>query len=55
MVEYIVSLFGNQFTVDEFYDGIEVQKMLSTIIECVNDIVDRAGKAVGSDPNNPNM
>lgn len=52
LVAYVVDMFDNQFTVDEFYDGIESHKILSTITGCINSVVNPAVESVGdSDPN----
>ena len=39
MVDYLVNLFGKQFTRDEFYDGIASDKILSTFTECVQGVM----------------
>lgn len=39
MVVFVTELFGNQFTIDEFYDGIAADKLMSTIIDCINAVV----------------
>lgn len=39
MVNYIVDIFGKQFTLDEFYDGIEANKIISTFTDLVEEIV----------------
>lgn len=53
VVDYVVELFGKQFTRDEFYDGIEAGKLIPTIVDCVNQVVGKATEAIGadSDPN----
>ena len=38
MAAYIVDIYGKQFTIDEFYDGIEADKILSTFKECVDKV-----------------
>lgn len=39
MVDYLVALFDKQFTRDEFYNGIESDKMMDTFTECVRGVV----------------
>jgi hypothetical protein len=51
MVDYVVELFGKQFTRDEFYDGIQAAKLLPTITDCIDKVVSGASEAVGVDPN----
>lgn len=38
MVKYIVDMFGKQFTFDQFYDGIEANKIMPTFTDLVNEI-----------------
>jgi hypothetical protein len=49
LVSYVVELFNNQFTVDEFYDGISADKLTSTIVYCINKVVGAVG--TNKDPN----
>jgi len=39
MVDYLVNLFGKQFTRDEFYDGIASDKITDTFVECVQGVM----------------
>lgn len=48
-VDYVVELFGGQFTRDEFYDGIEAGKLIPTVVDCVNQVVGKATEAIGAD------
>lgn len=43
MVDYIVEIFGNKFTREEFYEGIEGNKILDTFTKCINEVM---GKTV---------
>ena len=38
MVNYIVDIFGNQFTSDNFYDGYAADKVLETFNNCVLEV-----------------
>jgi hypothetical protein len=49
LVSYVVELFNNQFTIDDVYDGIPADKLISTILDCINSVVGVAGKS--NDPN----
>jgi hypothetical protein len=55
IVEYIVNLYGKQFTMDELYDGISSEELISTFMECVNEITGQLTKKLNSisDPNAP--
>lgn len=52
-VEYMAELYGNQFTAEEYYDGIPGDKVVSTILEHRNEIIRASNKALGidTDPN----
>lgn len=53
MVDYVVELFGKQFTIDEFYDGISASQLIKTITNCLNEVIRGAAKATEDlqDPN----
>lgn len=53
LVDYVVDIFKGQFTRDEFYDGVEANQLLNTIVGCINEIVGKTQKATSelSDPN----
>lgn len=38
MVNYIVDIFGNQFTSDDFYDGYAADKVIETFNACVLEV-----------------
>lgn len=39
LVDYVVELFGNQFTRDSLYDGLESKELIPTITRCINEVV----------------
>lgn len=45
MVDYIVELFGNQFTRDQFYDGLAAKDLISTITRCINEVTGQMNEA----------
>lgn len=51
LVDYAVKLFNNQFTIDEFYDGIDAEQLLPTVMDCVNNVVGTIGAKVEQFPN----
>lgn len=55
MVDFVVDIFGNQFSRDQFYDGIAANKLISTVTDCINEVVGSASLALGVDPNAPNV
>jgi hypothetical protein len=54
LVNYVVDLFDKQFTLDEFYDGIDSRMIMRTIIDCVNTVTNGASEAIGADASDPN-
>lgn len=36
--KYICDVFGNKFTIDEFYDGIDAREILPTFLNCIKEI-----------------
>lgn len=52
LVNYVVDLFGKQFTIDEFYDGVQAKELISTIMRCVQEVTGQVSQAAGvTDPN----
>lgn len=52
LVDYIVELFGNKFTRDEVYDGLSSKDLLSTITNCINEVVSGMTGATGGEGKN---
>jgi hypothetical protein len=38
LVDYVVDIYGSQFTRDDYYDGVPAHKLLSTIMETAKQI-----------------
>jgi len=52
LVNYVVDLFGKQFTIDEFYDGVQAKELISTIMGCIQEVTGQVTQAAGvTDPN----
>lgn len=43
LVEFIVNVFNQQFTVDEFWDGIEASKLQDEIMRVFNEVLKTGG------------
>lgn len=41
IVQYIVDVYGNQFTVDEFYDGVDVADIFPIYLDTINAVIDK--------------
>lgn len=39
VIQLVVNVYGKQFTVDEFYDGTDVRKMLKVITDTITFVV----------------
>lgn len=53
LVEYVANVYGDKFTIDEFYDGIDARIMLDVIGDTIQGIVNGTIEAAGGtkDPN----
>ncbi len=49
LTDYVVELFGRQFTRDDLYDGLGSQELLPTIERCIQGVVGSLGKAKSDD------
>ncbi len=52
LMDYIVELFGNQFTRDELYDGLASKDLIPTITRCINEVVGAVGEATTGEGKN---
>lgn len=51
MVNFVVEVFGNKFTLDDVYDGINVENIVPEMIRCVQEVVKRFSSKVNNLPN----
>ncbi|PFB43974.1 hypothetical protein CN404_29890 [Bacillus thuringiensis] len=47
MVQYVVKVYGEQFTLDQYWDGVDARKFLSTTTEVMNAIINETVEAAG--------
>lgn len=52
LIDYVVELFGSQFTRDEVYDGLSSKDLLSTITNCINEVVGGMTESTGGEGKN---
>ncbi|MFS0822176.1 phage tail assembly chaperone G [Bacillus sp. 1P02SD] len=52
LIEFCVNAFGKQFTVDEFWDGIDARKLDSEVMRIYNEILSFGGLTVESNEGN---
>lgn len=52
LMDYIVELFGNQFTRDELYDGLASKDLISTITRCINEVVGEVSSVTAGEGKN---
>lgn len=55
MVGFVADAYGKQFTIDQFYDGIESNKLIGTVTQTIHAIIGRSTKAMGVDESDPNQ
>ncbi|MDQ7095942.1 hypothetical protein REC12_20315 [Desulfosporosinus sp. PR] len=46
LVGYVADLFGGQFTIDDVYDGLDADRLLPTLMDCINTVVGTMGAKV---------
>ena len=52
VVQYIVDVFGNQFTVDEFYDGVDVADIFPIYLDTINAVIEKFQSKIQMFPQN---
>ncbi|MGF9830934.1 hypothetical protein ABEX57_19050 [Bacillus anthracis] len=60
MVQYVVHVYGEQFTVDQYWDGVDARKFLLITTNVINALVNETIEAAGANPvadgaENPNV
>lgn len=55
MAGFVAEAYGKQFSIDQFYDGIQSDKLIPTVTQTINAVVGRSTKALGVDENDPNQ
>lgn len=51
LVDFIVELYGNKFTRDDFYDFLDADKLIETLNHSINGIVGTLEEKLNSFPN----
>lgn len=55
MAGFVTEAYGKQFSIDEFYDGIQSNQLVTTVTQTINAVVGRSTAALGVDANDPNQ
>ncbi|AXO98651.1 hypothetical protein BK749_16500 [Bacillus thuringiensis serovar vazensis] len=50
MVQFVVKVYDGQFTLDQYWDGIDARKFLSTTSDVINAIINETVEAAGGNP-----
>ncbi|QGG47351.1 phage tail assembly chaperone G [Heliorestis convoluta] len=50
LIDYLVQLFGNQFTIDDVYDGLPSKELIPTLMGCIQEVVGEMGTVTQGDP-----
>lgn len=51
LVDFVVELYGNKFSRDDFYDGLDADKLIETLNNSINGIVGNLGQKLNEFPN----
>ena len=52
LIDFVVSLYGDQFTRDEFYDEFDADQLIETLNNSINGIVGTMSDKLNEFPNN---
>ncbi|PEL80017.1 phage tail assembly chaperone G [Bacillus wiedmannii] len=50
MVQFVVKVFDEQFTLDQYWDGVDARKFLSTTSEVINTVINETVEAASGIP-----
>jgi hypothetical protein len=51
LVDYIVQLFDKQFSLDDIYDCLDADKLIPTLMDCINGVAGTMGAKLNQFPN----
>lgn len=51
LVDFVVELYGDKFSRDDFYDGLDADKLIETLNNSINGIVGTMGNKLKEFPN----
>lgn len=52
LIDYVVELFGGQFSRDDVYDGLASKELIPTITGCINQVVGEMARATAGEGKN---
>ena len=52
LIDYVVELFGGQFSRDDVYDGLASKELIPTITRCINQVVGEMAEATAGEGKN---
>ena len=48
MVDFVVEAYGNQFTRDDVYDGVEAKDLMDVLTDCIKNVVGNVSEKLES-------
>lgn len=51
LVQFVVDIFNKQFTIDDVYDGLDADKLIPTITECIQGVIGGTAAKIEEFPN----
>ena len=51
LVAFVCDIYGNKFTLDQFYDGLDADKLTDTLSNAINGIINPATDTLNKFPN----
>ena len=51
LVQFVVDIFNKQFTIDDVYDGLDADKLITTITECIQGVIGGTAAKIEEFPN----
>ena len=52
LVNYVVKLYDNNFSIDDVYDGLEAEKLIPTLTESIEGVLGKMGAKLEEFPKN---
>lgn len=49
LIDFVCQVFGNQFTIDEYYSGLALGKVLSELVRVLNELTEMVMEGIEQD------
>jgi hypothetical protein len=52
LIDYLVEIYGRQFTINDVYDNLDADKLIPALMECISSVIGQMGATLERFPKN---